>query len=425
MDITKSGKLIFILLLFSFFAKAQDTLKLSLSQCESLFLQQNLLLMAEQLNIDAAEAQIRQARLWDNPEFTVEHQIINRHADGPVGFTETDNTVFEIEQLIRTGGKRGHLVRLLELEKVQAEFRFDLLLREFKRSLRESFFSLAFLNRVAGLYQEQIDALENILLSFEEQHERGNVSRIEVMRMRNLLLELEQEYSEVLYERQSAQNTLQILLQTEDMIPLPVLPENVGSATMTAEGLDLNNLYAFALTSRSDLMAMQASQDAAQQLLRLERSNALPDVEVGLVYDRLDGPVDNYFGLSLNLPLPLWNRNQGNIQMARHQIRQSEIIVSEKQQRIRHEIAESLQRYQRASHLLGRLDDTFEDDFSAIMEVLLRQYQQGDIRLIEFIDFYASFREGVKRNFSIQEEFLKAAEDLNFTMGQDIFQFNF
>lgn len=402
-----------------------DTLSLSLEQAETLFLEANLLLIAERLHIDIKDAEIRQARLWENPEIGIEHQIINRNSSGLVGFTGSDNTAFEIEQLITTAGKRGRTIQLLELEKVQEEHRFELLLREFKRSLREEFFHLTFLNRIEGLYQEQIVALERILRSFEVQQEQGNIARLEIIRIRSLLLELEQEYNSVLSDQLESQNALKVLLQLQQQVPVPELPDDFKTMALQVAGLDVNELVETARISRSDLLALETAAEAAQQLLRIERANAFPDVGIGIVYDRLDGLVDNYFGITLNVQLPLWNRNQGNIQVANHQIRQAELFKVQHQQGIRHEIEQSLRRYERAVHMFELIGESYEQDFESIIQSLMRQYQNGDIRLIEFIDFYESFRESAIRNYNIREEFLRAVEDLNYTVGRDIFEFNF
>lgn len=402
-----------------------DSLHLSLNQAETLFLERNIVLMAEKLQIDVKEAEVRQARLWHNPEIGVEHQIINRDRSGPIGFTGTDNTVFEIEQLISTAGKRGRTVQLLELEKSQAKHQFDILLREFKRLLRQEFFQLAYLNRIEGLYQEQIDALERILLSFEEQHEQGNIAQTEIIRIRGLLLEIEQEYSSVLSEQLESQNALTVLLQLDSQIPVPELPDDIASTTIQLTNLELSDLNEIAMASRSDLLTVRSASDVARQQLRVERAGAFPDIGIGLVYDKLDGPIDNYFGVTLNVEIPLWNRNQGNIQAARHQIRQAELSLTHQEQGVINDVESSLARYNRSLHLLGRTDSSYEQDFSIILEAILTQYQEGEIRLFEFIDYYESFREGIIRNYTIKEEFLRAAEELNFSVGTDVFQFNF
>ena len=63
MDIIKSGNIIFILFVFSFSAKTQDTIRLSPEQSEVVFLKENLLLIAEKLNISQSEAIVMQAKL--------------------------------------------------------------------------------------------------------------------------------------------------------------------------------------------------------------------------------------------------------------------------------------------------------------------------------------------------------------------------
>jgi len=402
-----------------------DTLKLSLKQAETIFLNANLLLIAERLNIGIKDAEIRQARLWENPEIGVEHQIVNRDKSGLIGISATDNTVFELEQIITTAGKRSRTIQLLELEKLQSEHQFDLYLREYKRNLREEFFQLAYLNHTAGLYQKQIDALERILRSFEEQQELGNIARLEVIRIRNLMLELEQEYNVVLNNQHESQRVLKVLLQLQNEVPVPQIPTDLDSKVSLVSGLNINDLIEEARSSRSDLLSKEFAEKAARQLLRVERSKAIPDIGIGLVYDRLDGPVDNYLGITLNVQVPLWNRNQGNIQSARLHIRQAELIKTQQLLSLSHEIEQSLRQYERASDLLARAGESYEQEFSSILESVMIQYRQGEIRLIEFIDFYESFRESVIRNYSIREDYLRAVEDLNFTVGRDIFEFNF
>lgn len=418
------GYLIALTFFIPFSLIGQDTLELTLRETEERFLRENLVLMAEKLELDILDLQIKKAGLWDNPEFEIEHQIINRSGKGPIGFTGNDNTAFGIEQLIVTAGKRGHRIKLAELDKIKVEHQLEYLTRKFIKSLRVEFFRLAFLNRIEGLYQEQIDALDQILTTFEEQEE-GNIPRIEIIRLRSLLLELEKDYSEILGEIEEARQVLRILLQLENQVLVPQVPSDISDIIDLSVMPEIEDLYPRALESRRDLQIAQTSIASAERSLMLEQANRYPDVGVGLVYDRLDGLVDNYFGITFSLELPVWNRNRENIQIAQHQIRQNEILLNQKQGELFQEVRVALNRYQRALRLLDRVDVTFEDEFGAILESITRQYRQGEMRLIEFIDFYESFRDGIKRNYSVQEELIRAAEELNFTIGEDIFQFNF
>ena len=75
---------IFLLCILSFQTFSQDTLKITLPEAEHLFLQNNASLLAQKYNIEAAKAQIIQAKLWDNPTFSGEQQLYNQQTKVPI-----------------------------------------------------------------------------------------------------------------------------------------------------------------------------------------------------------------------------------------------------------------------------------------------------------------------------------------------------
>ncbi len=90
-----------------------DTLHLSAPEAEKIFLEQNLPILAERLNIDQAEARILQAKTWPNPTFHLDGvQLYNKaNTDPSPGLLGTDfwkNRTFEaqLEQMVKLAGKR-------------------------------------------------------------------------------------------------------------------------------------------------------------------------------------------------------------------------------------------------------------------------------------------------------------------------------
>ena len=77
-----------------------DTLPLSLPDAEKIFLEKNLLLVANKLNIDAAKAQIIQAKLWDNPAFLINQNIFNQQTKKYFDATSLGQTDIQIQQFI-------------------------------------------------------------------------------------------------------------------------------------------------------------------------------------------------------------------------------------------------------------------------------------------------------------------------------------
>ncbi|HSQ43985.1 MAG TPA: TolC family protein, partial [Ginsengibacter sp.] len=55
-----------------------DTLRITVEESEKLFLQNNLSILAAKYNIDANQALVRQAKLWDNPVLSTDQNIYDR-----------------------------------------------------------------------------------------------------------------------------------------------------------------------------------------------------------------------------------------------------------------------------------------------------------------------------------------------------------
>src|SRR5271166_6266095 len=55
----------------------KDTLQISMSEADSIFLTRNLLLIAQKLNVDATQALILQAKLYPNPNLGIEQGAYN------------------------------------------------------------------------------------------------------------------------------------------------------------------------------------------------------------------------------------------------------------------------------------------------------------------------------------------------------------
>uniref|UniRef100_UPI0024098BEE TolC family protein n=1 Tax=Avrilella dinanensis TaxID=2008672 RepID=UPI0024098BEE len=118
--------------------QAQETLKISREDAETMFLQNNLLLISEKLNIESQKAEVIQARLWPNPEFSISE--INLWKNSTVepsppffaNFGRNQQIAFELEQLVQTAGKRKKLIALEEVDVSKAEQYFEDLLRGLK-----------------------------------------------------------------------------------------------------------------------------------------------------------------------------------------------------------------------------------------------------------------------------------------------------
>ena len=97
-----------LFLIFSCSLWAQSNpLKLTMKEAEELFRTHNLLLVAEYYNVDMAQAQVVQAKLFDNPIITLEQNIYNRLNGKYFDLGKEGESGVQIEQAINLAGQRN------------------------------------------------------------------------------------------------------------------------------------------------------------------------------------------------------------------------------------------------------------------------------------------------------------------------------
>ena len=149
--IEKMKRLIIILFIISLCGQglyAQgNCLELSLKEAEKIFLERNLALIAERYNIDKTEAQVAQAKLFDNPVISLEQNIYNRLNGKYFDVGKEGESGVEIEQVINLAGQRNKRVRLEKVNKEIAGYQFEEVLRTLRSELNTTFVEVYYLTR--------------------------------------------------------------------------------------------------------------------------------------------------------------------------------------------------------------------------------------------------------------------------------------
>ena len=190
------NKLNFIIFffLFPFFTQAQkDTVNLTLKSAELLLFEQNFSLIAEKYNIDIAEAQIQQAKLFENPTISLEQNIYNRLNNKYFDVGKNGEAAIEIEQTIHLAGQRNKQIKLEKINKDIAQYQFEETLRILHGELNEIFIETYFLQKTIKIYDKEIISLENLLTGMKIQFQKGNISFLEISRLESMLLSLKKE----------------------------------------------------------------------------------------------------------------------------------------------------------------------------------------------------------------------------------------
>jgi cobalt-zinc-cadmium efflux system outer membrane protein len=399
-------------------AQQVDSLRLSLSQAEETFIKKNLLLAAEQYNIDAAKALEIQAKLYPNPEFSADlhgydtdtRKVFYNNRSGQKGFA--------IEQLLLLGGKRKNEIALARHNTQLAVLEFEDLVRHLKYNLRTNLYTVHFHLKTVEKYNKQLLLLDTIISSYQRQAEKGNIPLVDVVRLKSTYIKLTNDKSEVLQNILQAQQELQVLLLTDRFI-IPDL-DNINWQTYTSLP-DLALLQQEALTHRSDQKIGILNRTIAGLEVKYQKSMAVPDLTAGAAYDQQGDAFRNQYNIKLGIPLPIWNRNQGNIKMAKAKEKQSAVNSESVQQSL---FAETRAAWYNMGRSINEYDKTtaiYNEDFTHVLKGVSDNFLKRNITLLEFVDFFESYNETTAELYRVQQQLITAAETINYVTASAVF----
>ena len=417
--------ILFLLLPVGVYSQAIDTVKLVREEVEAIFLIQNLLLIAEKMNIGIVEAEIIQAKVWDNP--TLSFSDVNLWTTGkqrdalreaiPNASNFTQFTV-ELNQLITTAGKRRKEVAVQQASKEMAVQQFGEMLRALKAELRKSMNELIFFQQYEKVLSEQIDVLARLINAYEKQVQNGNMSKGELLRLQISSLEMENELYQLKIEINSQLKTMKSLLNLPPDNYIVIIADADNKFSIPP---DLEDLFSLATENRPDVKFQKLQTDRFAKTLLLEKARRIPDITLGANYDRYAGVWKSYFGFGLSFDIPVFNRNQGNIKAAAFGLEQSGYLERQIQNEVVNEIAEACRNYEQSLKFYRKIsDDKRLSELDEMTEVYTKNLLSRNISMLEFIDFMVSYQKSRQIFLETQKSVHNNFEELQYVVGTDI-----
>lgn len=395
----------------------EDSMAITLQQAEDSFLTKNLSLIAQKYSIDSAKATVITARLWDNPEFDFSNAFYNTLTHN---FFEPDENI-QVSQLIRLAGKRNKAINLAKSGIDIAQFQFYDLLRTLRYVLRNDFYNIYFLEQSSNLYDLEISALQKLVPAFEAQVRKGYMAPIDAIRIKSQLYTLQAEYDGLQTNIDNIQSELKLILRSPaDTYLIPVADTAIISGQFILR-LNYKELLDSAIANRPDLKVLSATIVYSNNNLTLQKAFAKPDITVGASYDRLGSYVNNFNAISIGFPLPFFNRNQGNIKNAKIQLEQSKVSYESGIEKVKNDVTTNYVIAQRSEKLLASFDPNFDADNRRLINEVTINFQKKNITMLEFLDFYNSYKQNVLQLNQLRYNKISALEQLNFSTGKILF----
>ncbi|GAB3178416.1 TolC family protein [Telluribacter humicola] len=407
-----------------------DTLHLTKQQAEKLFLEKNLLLLAERLTIQQSEALVMQARLWPNPSVTVEEVNLwatpNQLSLGEElppyfnNFGRNHQVAIQLEQVLLTAGKRRKLIAIEEVSRDMAVSYFEELLRNLKVEVRRSLVELQYLQLYQTVFASQISQTQQLLTSYERQATIGNINRAEVVRLKALVLELTNESVDLQKQIHDIQRdlivmmnlpaTAYIVLDTSDFVP----------DLARLEGLSANSLMNRALSSRPDVALAQQEVTFQNRQLTYQQALRKPDLTLGVNYDRGGNFLKNFVGFGVAVDLPVFNRNQGNIKYARIGLERAGVLRDDKLRQVEAEVMASFKNLQTNLSFYNSIDPAYEGELDQLLRSYTSNFRSRNVSMLEYLDFFEAYLDNKRTIISTRKELSQTYEELQYIIGSEL-----
>ena len=398
----------------------QDTIRLSLDSAENIFIKQNLTLLAQKYNIDVNKALEIQAKLFPNPNLSIARgPIIPLHNPDASFFNNAENQV-TVSQLVLLAGKRNKQIKIAEANTKLAEYQFYDLIRTLKYTLRTDFYTIYYLKQSANVYTSEINALQQVENAFKSQEGKGYISQKEVVRIKAQLYAFESEYNDLINQINDTQSELRLVLQDKNVFVDPIINHGKVDA-LSPEKYSLSLLIDSAHTARTDLLIARQNTEISRLNYTYQKALATPDLTLNISYDKQGSYVHDFHSIGAAMDLPFFNRNQGNIKSAKSTIAYYDALQQSTAATVEEQISRALQKAFDQEKLYKKIDPSFSKDFEKLKDEVLINYQRRNIGLLDFLDFYDSYKQNTLQINNILFNRVSAYEDLNYYTGASFF----
>ncbi|HEY1464511.1 MAG TPA: TolC family protein [Terriglobales bacterium] len=316
---------IFILLasfaLFAGTAEAQAPSLITLDQAIDLALTHSHALKAAQTEIQQNQAQEITANLRPNPNLSWDGLFFPLD---PSDFTvanleSTQEFDLGVNYLFERGGKRRKRLQAAKDATAVTRFQVADTERNLIFNVAQQFIDAQLANSNFDFAQQDFSSFQQTVTIAEAQYKAGAISEGDYLKITLQLLQFQTDVAAAEVAK------VQALAGLRELLGYDAVAENFdveGDLTYKPLSLNLDDLRLHALQSRPDLLEAQTGVKAAQSQIDLAKANGKIDLTAGVGYSHLSN--QNTAGINFSLPLPLFDRNQGEIARTRYALTQAQ-----------------------------------------------------------------------------------------------------
>ncbi len=356
---------------------------LSLTAALELAGRQNPGLQTDAATQDVARGDAITAALLPNPALLV-------RSEGYRGgsFLDEQELFLEIGQEIQTAGKRSRRMSVADANTRAIGADVENAARLLRFAVKQAYYQVVLSKAEVETARELLADFDRIIRLNEERFRVGEISGAEVRRVQVERFRIFDDSVGAELNLKQAKASLLGLLG----IPDSTVEFDVTESLLTREPLGtLSSLRGEAMETRPDLKAQRHRITRAQEQIQFERALRYPNLFPFIGYKRDFGDDTVVFGIEM--PLPLFNRNQGGIVRAKAEGERESFQRRRVENQVLVEVHQAFNRFEAERRRLQALESDYLPKARESREIAETAYQLGAIDLTALLDAQRAFRE--------------------------------
>jgi cobalt-zinc-cadmium efflux system outer membrane protein len=327
---------------------------------------------------NVAEGLRKQAGLSPNPRLIVQLENTRFWGTPSFSYPRDTQTYAYVAQTVETAGKRGRRVDLANENVRSSELAVELQQREIASRVARAYWIAVGSARIRDLLREEATSFERLVEFNRNRVREGAAPEVDLLRTE---LERDRLTSLVGAAAQDAERARIALFREMGKIEFPPVElSDRLERPQHAEPVELSEV----LNRRVEMMLAREGVEQARANLRLQQANARTDPDLQLGYERIGG-FDTIYAAA-QIPLPMRNRNQGQIEAATADIKVAESSLAATEAAVRSELENAREDYAARQKLLN---DTLRpmreraDEVYRIADAAYRETGSDILRLLD------------------------------------------
>jgi cobalt-zinc-cadmium efflux system outer membrane protein len=385
---------------------------ITMQQAVDLARAKNPTLLSAQQNLFSVKAQEIQAGVRANPYFGFTGSNVTLPAQGapnPYAYS------LQVSRLFERGEKRRWRLDSARSTTAQTDALYHNQEQQTILAVRQAFTNFVLAKAARKLADDNLNDFKHELDIGRERLKADDLAKLDFERLDLQLAQFESDESTAITNAQQASDQLQVLLgYDKPRADFDVIGDIVPPAvTFTMEVLEQK-----ALAARPDYKAAQLGTAVADANVKLAYANGTTDPTLEGEYDR--SGTYNSAGFNINIPLRIFDRNQGNKETSKFVAQASRFAEIAARNQVFGDVDEAWVGYVNVKVLADRYNRHYLEEAKDVLDISKFSYEHGGLALIDFLDALRGSRSVTSDALNAYAQTWMAIHQLSFVTATDV-----